>query len=65
MDEPQIYARLGEIFRDVFDEDSITVTPALSVKDVDGWDTGVHMSLANFLDHLENGSVTTLPRAVS
>lgn len=45
MDEPQIYARLAEIFRDVFDEDSIPVTPELSAKDVDGWDSLAHIRL--------------------
>jgi acyl carrier protein len=45
MDEPQIYARLGEIFQDVFDEDSIKVTPELSAKDVDGWDSLAHIRL--------------------
>lgn len=45
MDEPQIYARLAEIFQDVFDEDSITVTPELSAKDVDGWDSLTHIRL--------------------
>ena len=37
MDEAQVYARLAEIFEDVFDEDSIQLTPELSAKDVDGW----------------------------
>ncbi|HEY1208864.1 MAG TPA: acyl carrier protein [Terracidiphilus sp.] len=45
MDEPQIYARLAEIFRDVFDEDSIAVSPNLSAKDVDGWDSLTHIRL--------------------
>ena len=45
MDEPQIYARLGEIFQDVFDEDSIEVTPELSAKDVEGWDSLTHIRL--------------------
>jgi acyl carrier protein len=45
MDEPQIYARLTEIFRDVFDEDTIDVNPALSAKDVDGWDSLTHIRL--------------------
>jgi hypothetical protein len=34
MDEAQIYARLVTIFHDVFDEDSIQVTPRLAAKDV-------------------------------
>jgi acyl carrier protein len=45
MDEPQIYVRLTEIFGDVFDEDSIEVTPELSAKDVDGWDSLTHIRL--------------------
>ena len=45
MDTPQIYTRLAQIFRDVFDEDSIKVTPELSAKDVDGWDSLTHIRL--------------------
>lgn len=45
MDEPQIYVRLAEIFKDVFDEESIEVTPDLSAKDVDGWDSLAHIRL--------------------
>jgi acyl carrier protein len=45
MDEPQIYARLDEIFQDVFDDDSIEVTPELTAKDVDGWDSLTHIRL--------------------
>jgi acyl carrier protein len=45
MDEAQIFDRLTEIFRDVFDEDSIVVTPELSADDVDGWDSLTHIRL--------------------
>ena len=45
MNEEQIYTRLGKIFEDVFDEDSISVTPELSAKDVDGWDSLTHIRL--------------------
>ncbi|MDR3736465.1 MAG: acyl carrier protein [Acidobacteriaceae bacterium] len=45
MDEAQIYARLGEIFENVFDEDGIQLTPHLSAKDVDGWDSLTHIRL--------------------
>ena len=45
MDEPQIYNRLTRIFEDVFDEDSIRVTPELSARDVDGWDSLTHIRL--------------------
>ena len=45
MDEAQIYARLSQVFQDVFDEDSIKLTPSLSAKDVDGWDSLTHIRL--------------------
>ena len=45
MDESDIYGRLTEIFEDVFDEDSIAVTPSLTAKDVDGWDSLTHIRL--------------------
>jgi acyl carrier protein len=45
MDEPRIYTRLAQIFEDVFDEDSIEITPELSAKDVDGWDSLTHIRL--------------------
>jgi acyl carrier protein len=45
METAEIYTRLAEIFRDVFDEDSIEVTPELSAKDVDGWDSLTHIRL--------------------
>jgi acyl carrier protein len=45
MDEPQIYQRLSTIFGEVFDEDDIQMTPELSAKDVDGWDSLTHIRL--------------------
>ena len=45
MEQGQIYSRLTKIFEDVFDEDSIVVTPELSAKDVDGWDSLAHIRL--------------------
>jgi acyl carrier protein len=45
MDDPQIYGRLQDIFRDVFDDESINLTPQLSANDVDGWDSLTHIRL--------------------
>ena len=45
MDEAQIYTRLAAIFEDVFDEDLIALTPELTAKDVDGWDSLAHIRL--------------------
>jgi acyl carrier protein len=45
MDEAQIYAKLTGIFEDVFDEDTVVITPELSAKDVVGWDSLTHIRL--------------------
>ncbi len=45
MDDAQIYARMEDIFHEVFDDDAIQVSPALSAKDVDGWDSLTHIRL--------------------
>jgi acyl carrier protein len=45
MDDQQIYAELTGVFQDVFDEDAIDITPELSAKDVDGWDSLTHIRL--------------------
>jgi acyl carrier protein len=45
MDEQQIFARLTSIFEDVFDEDAIVLTPELTAKDVEGWDSLNHIRL--------------------
>ena len=45
MDEPHIYTRLAEIFAEVFDEDSIQLTPEMTAKDVEGWDSLAHIRL--------------------
>jgi acyl carrier protein len=45
MEEASIYQRLQVIVCDVFDEDSICVTPQLSARDVDGWDSLAHIRL--------------------
>jgi acyl carrier protein len=39
VDEARIYPKLTEIFRNVFDDDTLEATPALSAKDVAGWDS--------------------------
>ena len=37
--EAEVYAGLTEIFQDVFMRDDLALTPALSAKDVRGWDS--------------------------
>ena len=40
-----IYAELTEIFRDIFDDDNLQVTPELTAADVDEWDSLNHIRL--------------------
>jgi acyl carrier protein len=40
-----IMARLTEVFRDVFDDDELTVFPAMTARDVDEWDSLMHITL--------------------
>ncbi len=39
MTEPEIYETLTPIFRDVFLNDDLELSPGLSAKDVEGWDS--------------------------
>ena len=41
----QVYARIETIFRDVFDDDTITVRPELTADDVPEWDSLSHIRL--------------------
>jgi acyl carrier protein len=41
----QIYTQLTEIFRDLFDDDSIVLTPETTAADITGWDSFNHINL--------------------
>lgn len=41
----QMEHSLTQIFRDVFDDDTIVLRPDLSAKDVEGWDSLTHIRL--------------------
>lgn len=43
--QDEIMARLTAVFRDVFDDDELTVFPAMTAKDVDEWDSLMHITL--------------------
>lgn len=45
MDANPIYNRLTDIFRDVFDDDDLIVTPAMTAADVEEWDSLNHIRL--------------------
>ena len=41
----EIYQKLTEIIRDLFDDDSLVATPDLTADQVDGWDSFAHLRL--------------------
>jgi acyl carrier protein len=45
MTENQIYTDLTAVFRDVFDDDTLVLTPELTARDVPGWDSFTHINL--------------------
>ena len=45
MDRAEVYERLTEVFRDIFDDQSIEISDATTAKDIDGWDSLSHISL--------------------
>lgn len=50
MDTKTIYSRLNKVFRDVFDDDSITVNPKTTADDIDDWDSLEHITLINAVE---------------
>lgn len=45
METTSSYQKLTQVFHDVFDDDSIVVTPELTADDVDEWDSLAHIRL--------------------
>lgn len=45
MDRKQVFEKLNEVFRDVFDDEEIIVTEATTADDVNGWDSLEHINL--------------------
>lgn len=50
MNEKQIYERLNEVFRDVFDDDSIVVNASTTADDIDDWDSIEHINLVGAVE---------------
>ncbi|WMT72906.1 acyl carrier protein [Bradyrhizobium sp. Ash2021] len=45
MEKAEVYSKLTGVFRDVFDEDDLALSPQTTTDDVDGWDSLSHIRL--------------------
>ena len=45
MKREEIFERLNNVFRDVFDDDTIVVTETTTSKDIEDWDSLEHINL--------------------
>lgn len=50
MSNSEIFDRLNEVFRDVFDDGSITVGADTMAADIDGWDSLIHITLMQAIE---------------
>jgi acyl carrier protein len=45
MNEQDVMGTLTQVFRDVFDDDDIVLSPSTTAQDVEGWDSQEHVNL--------------------
>ena len=50
MDTRDIYKRLDRVFQDVFDDDSIHVSPNTTADDIEDWDSLEHITLISAVE---------------
>ena len=50
MSKNEIFEKLNEIFRDVFDDEEITVTEETTAADIEDWDSLSHIMLLSAIE---------------
>ena len=50
MSEQEIYERLNEVFRNVFDDDDIEVEAGTTADDIEDWDSIEHINLIDTVE---------------
>ena len=51
MNENEIIPRLNDVFRDIFGDDSISVTANTTSADIEDWDSLAHINLMDAVEH--------------
>lgn len=51
MNKNEIVKRLTEVFRDVFGDDTITITEKTTANDIDDWDSIEHINLISAVEN--------------
>ncbi len=50
MDQREVFDRLNRVFREVFDDETIRVTPNTTADDIDDWDSLEHITLISAVE---------------
>jgi len=50
MSREEIYAKLNEVFQDVFDDEELVVDDETVAADVEGWDSLMHITLIDSIE---------------
>lgn len=65
MTRNEVFGKLNSVFRDVFDDENIVVNDTTTAKDVDDWDSLMHITLLSEIEdafdiHFEMKDVTKM-----
>ncbi len=65
LEKKEIYERLNKVFRDVFDDEEITVKPETVADDIEDWDSMMHITLVGAVEdefgvRFKMGEVSTM-----
>jgi acyl carrier protein len=59
MTETQLMTKLTEVFRDVFDDDTIHISDSTTAQDIEAWDSLTHISLVAAVEKAFDATFTT------